>query len=174
MGDQVKINKAVVCAAFASLFTTSVQAGVFIGGGINNNSYNYDNVENSTGSQLYAGYYFDSGVFVEIARVDLGEADVEATSVTIEMSGMAYYIGYKSELSTGFGWYAKGGMYSLDTEVTGLGEESSSGLTLGGGILYAFNKHFALRAGLQTFIGVEDFDQDESVFGGSVSLEARF
>lgn len=170
----MKISRILLSVVFLGLFATSAHAGVFIGGGINNNSFGYDNVDNSTGNQLYAGYYFDSGVFLEVSRVDLGEGDVENTSYALDMSGMAYYVGYKSELPSGFGWYAKGGLYSIDTKVDGLGEESSSGLTLGGGILYAFNKHFALRAGLHMFVGVEDFDQDESVVGGSLSVEARF
>ena len=171
----MKNKRTLVCvAALAGFFATSANADVFIGGGVSNNSYGYDNVENSTGSQLYVGYYFDSGVFLEISKVDLGEADIENDPRSLEMSGIAYYAGYKSETSPGFGWYAKAGMYSFETELSGTAKEDSSGLSIGAGIMYAFNKNFALRAGLQTFVGVEDFDQDQSVFGGSVGLEARF
>src|SRR5262245_40645681 len=134
----MKIINTLVCAIFACFFTVGAQAGAFfVGGGVNNNSYAYSNVENSSGTQFYAGYYFDSGLFIEADRVDLGDADITDRTLDLEMSGMAYYVGYKWEEPTGFGWYAKGGMYSIDTKAGSVGEESSNGLALGAGILFA-------------------------------------
>src|SRR5262245_56727633 len=93
LGGHMKLKLAAACAAL--VLSTSANAGVYVGGGVSDSSYDYDDVQNSTGTQFYIGYVFKPGVFIEAAQVDLGDADVDDTSWTIEMKGTAFYVGYE-------------------------------------------------------------------------------
>lgn len=146
---------------------------------MSNSSYDYSDLDNSSGYKIFAGYYAESGVFVEAATVNLGETDADGAPAGFEAGGLAAYVGYRGEPpSGGFGFFGKIGAYSFDTDLivsgTTIATESSSGLAWALGISYAFNANVAVRGEIEQFVGVEDFATDESITGGSVSIEFRF
>ena len=176
----MKTNAQLVVALCALCFGIgTASAEVFVGAGINNNSYDYDDLDTSTGSKLYVGYYAENGLFGEVAAIDLGDTQSNLAPLGLSISGLAGYIGYRSQTAvTGLGGFGKVGAYSFDSDLTAFGStvatRSSSGLAWSLGLLYAFNKNFALRAEVEQFVSVEDFANNESVSGFSASLEVRF
>lgn len=175
----MKTRNAVSAVLVGILLTTTAEAGFFVGGGVSNSSYDYNDLDNSTGYKIFGGYYAQSGVFVEAASVNPGETEADGVSAGFEADGMAAFVGYRGEPPTGgFGFFGKIGAYSFDTDLiisgTTVDTESSSGLAWALGISYAFNANVAVRGEIEQFVGVEDFANDESITGGSVSIEFRF
>lgn len=118
------------------------------------------------------------GVFLEVAHIDLGDTESDIAPIGLEISGFAAYVGYRNEVAPGFHFFGKLGLYSVDSELidsgSSIAERSGSGLGWGLGLSYAFNKTFAVRGELEQLVAVEDFADDESVTGFSISVELRF
>jgi hypothetical protein len=174
----MNIQVARVVVVLGALFASAAQAELFIGGGVSNYSYNYTDLDNSSGSKIYGGYYAEGGAFVEIASIELGETESDLISAGLDISGTAAYVGFRSQGDTGWGFFGKIGMYSFDSDLIIAGstvdQASSSGVSWGFGVTYALSDAVALRGELENFSGVEDFADDESISGGSISLEIRF
>ena len=170
----MKKKIAVVLLSFGLSGMEMARAEFFVGAGVSNHSYEYEDVENSTGNKIYGGYYFENGVFLEAAKVNLGNADVEASSLSFKASGNAAFIGYRMTEASGTSFFGKVGQYSFDTKLNVSGiTESSSGLAWGLGLSSRINKHFAVRGEIEQYVGVRDFAGDHSVTGGVLGIELR-
>ena len=170
------IGVAFLCAAmFAG---APAQAEVYVGAGISNSSYSYEDLDNSSGNKIYGGYRMPNGVFFEAARVDLGDTVSKLAPLGFQASGIAGYVGYASGSGMGPDGFVKIGFYSFDTDLLVNGStvdtQSGSGLAWGFGLLVALNETFTIRMELDGYVGVKDFADNDSVYGGSLSLEARF
>jgi hypothetical protein len=157
----------------------SAHAGPFIGAKAGGAVYGYDDLDSSFATQLSFGYQpLDGGFGVEASYLDLGEADIQNTNGELNMSGYNLAGTYSfGGMSTGSNFVVRVGSYFLDTELSGPGgsvTEESNGLSMGVGMGFHVSEQFVLAGDIDTYIGVDDFADDESVTAFSVAAQYHF
>jgi len=173
-------NQLLSLAAMTLIAVPAAQAEVYFGASVSNSSYDYENVDNSNGWKAFGGVRLDNGLYFEAQYHELGTADVSDQPFELEFTSAAAFIGYQGRADR-FGFFGKVGLHNTTTELRstrgwGSEEEDSTGLALGVGLSFAFNKYLALRGELDGLMNVKDFSdsEDSSVWSGSLGLEARF
>lgn len=176
----------VACA----LMSGAASAGAYFGAsGVLSERASYENVDRATGFNAFAGYRFDDlPLVVELAYLDAGDSDIndpEISGVTLGYSGFSATIGWYGALSpNGSGFWLRGGYYTGDAEFTtefgidggdfflppGTYEDSSNGFTIGLGADWMLTDWFGLRFGLDGFLGMTDFQNDETMTTYSLGI----
>lgn len=146
--------------------------------------------DNDLGWKFYGGYDFNKYIGIELAYVDLGEAEVSATSsapvvgtasVDAEADGFAFAVVARYPLNQqvdlfgklgGFVWEVEGGAsVSVGGSTLALtGEDDGNSVMFGLGAEYEFNDNIGIRAEWERFEQVANSDVD--MF--SIGLEYDF
>lgn len=164
-----------LCSLLLLLSSPLLQAetNVYAGGTVGFASFDYDDVDPSTSTELIIGFGITDNFAIEASLYDSGDADITSLpSVTIATDGTNVSVLYRVDNSknkiTGF---FGAGYYSFDSTLEGPGGSVSidtSGLSLIVGLHYAIAEHFALRGDANYFSGVDDFADNNDVMSFQV------
>jgi hypothetical protein len=154
-------------------FNVSAEGNIYAGAAVGFSTFDYDDVDPGTATKLFVGFNVQDNIVLEVGLYDSGEADITSpffTGLSLNVDGINVKALYVTPTSgDNMRVFVGGGFYNFDTtiEPTNL-TESSSGLSLHGGILIPLAENFSLRGDADAFVGVEDFDQDNTI----ISLHA--
>lgn len=128
----------------------------------------YNDVDNSFGGKVYAGYRFEpTNLFLEASYQQSGKADVTSVSgVQLSFEGYTVGAGWLLPFSPeGSGLYLRAAYYGGTTTLEGPGgsvDQDASGLALAVGLQLKMNDWVGLRVEYESLMGVKDFANDEN------------
>ncbi|GEM_PF-2453322 len=158
----------------------AAQADIYLGASGVRSSYDYDNIQDSTGWKAFGGVRLDNGLLFEAQYQDSGSADIGGQPYQLQFTSAAAFIGYHGQADQA-GFFAKVGVHDTRAELRddrgrSRGYADTTGLALGVGLSFAFNEYVALRGEVEGLLGVDDFSDrgDSNVWTAALGLEARF
>lgn len=162
-----------------SLTSTQADDSLYAGIAVGTSSYGYSNIDPGASSKLFFGYKVHDNLAIEATLYDSGDADpdnfpgVSMSSDGINLTAFYRQLTSVNNLTAMIGL----GVYSFDTTLEGPGgsaSESGSGLSLSAGLEIALIEHLALRADIDMFFGVKDFDQDNGLDSFNIGVVFNF
>jgi hypothetical protein len=159
---------------FLTHFNALAEGEIYVGAAAGFSIFDYDDVDPGTATKLFIGYNVKEDIIIEAGLYDSGDADItSAPGFALNVEGINVKVLYVTPATGNQMRVMVGaGFYNFDSAITFQGfeliSESSSGLSLHGGIQIPINEAISLRGDADAFVGVEDFDQDNTI----ISLHA--
>jgi hypothetical protein len=177
----MKTYNALILASLLSVFSATSQAedSLYAGLAAGVSSYDYEDIDPAAATKIFLGYKIGDNAAIEATLYDSGEADITSLpGLTLSSDGLNITAFYRIHTSADkLTAMVGGGLYSFDTTIEGPGgsiSESGSGLSLAGGLEYAFTENFALRADIDMFFGVKDFADNKSLDSLNIGIVLSF
>lgn len=157
----------------------SVTSGFFAGASVGSTQADFTNVDSAGSRVLTAGYFFPTSAWgMDLSYLDLGEARVDDTAITLEPSGFRVMVSYDASVGTTIpmNLFVKGGGYSMDTRLSGDderdGNERSWGFAYTLGLEFFFTPRIAVGGELASHTGVDYVatEADATFLGVSVKF----
>lgn len=155
-----KLIRKSLSVAAVSLFSASAFSQGYIGGSVGQTDYSSD-FDTATSIELKGGYKFNENFGLELAYVDLGEADFEDINGNVSVDGFkASVVGFIPVAET-VSLYGKVGLYTWDADFeTSLGSASDddSDIAYGIGAAWGVADNLDVNFGYDIY----DFEDDEA------------
>ncbi len=143
---------------------------LYLGITIGESEFDYDDIDDGDTSIFYVGFHpEDSRLGYELSFYNSGDSEVTSlTDIELQVETINLMLTLNSSLNnkSKLNLSGKAGIYFADATLSGPFDsvsEKSNGFLLGGGVEFALNQHFSLRADAYILEDVEDFANDESI-----------
>jgi hypothetical protein len=166
----MKLSRLLPVALLAFPVLTNAQTpqpSLYVGAAFGSTQADYSDVDSSSSTILSVGYNLPGSNWgVEFSALDLGEADVDFSDITVDAGGVRGMLAFNSNFytDTPMNIYLKGGFYRLDVEVSEPGisvEESSTGFVYSVGMEFYLSPSLAVGGEMTSYTDVDFIASEE-------------